>query len=84
LIGNDRKGFDAKINLAKECIHFILGHNTGSSFYRKFLLKHSQPEIMTRIPINLPAKQNFEESQVIETFLRIPENNGTNSRRIVE
>ena len=39
---------------------------------------------MTRIPINLPAKQNFEESQVIETFLKIPENQDLSSRRIVE
>jgi hypothetical protein len=38
MIGNDRQGFDAKISLAKDCIHFILGHNTGSSFYKKFLL----------------------------------------------
>lgn len=84
LIGNDSQGFDAKINHAKEKIHYILGHKTGSKFYKKFLLKTTQGMTFTRIPINLPIKQNFEESQVIETFLKHPENNSTGGKRIVE
>lgn len=84
LIGNDSNGFDAKINHAKEKIHYILGHKTGSKFYKKFLLKTSQEMSFTTIPIKLPVKQNFEESQVIETFLKYPENNGANGRRIIE
>lgn len=39
---------------------------------------------LTRIPINLPVNQNFEESRVIETFLKHPENNGREGRRLIE
>jgi hypothetical protein len=39
-VGNkDIPDFNTKINNAKEWIHEILGRKTGSSFYKKFLLK---------------------------------------------
>lgn len=39
MIGNEFESFDDKIKFAKEQIHCILGHNTGSHFHSKFLLK---------------------------------------------
>lgn len=73
IIGNDSSSFDKKIKNAKEQIHYILGHKTGSQFYKKFLLKRCTTSNVTSMPINLPLKQNFEESEVIEIFLKTPE-----------
>ena len=39
---------------------------------------------MTRIPINLPIKQHFEESQVVETWLKIQDTNVSSDRKIIE
>lgn len=36
------------------------------------------------MPINLPLKQSFEESEVIETFLKCPDYDPTASKRIIE
>jgi hypothetical protein len=40
MIDNKCKSFDAKINIAKDRIHYILGHKAESQFYKKFLLKN--------------------------------------------
>jgi hypothetical protein len=36
------------------------------------------------VPINLPLNDYFEESYVVETFLKLPDDNGANNRRIIE
>jgi hypothetical protein len=48
------------------------------------LLKGSSGANMTRIPINLPIKQHFEESQVVETWLKIQDTNVSSDRKIIE
>lgn len=54
LVDNRCKNFDAKITIAKDRIHYILGHKAESQFYKKFLLKKSTGDNQTRLPINLP------------------------------
>jgi hypothetical protein len=71
MIGNDNTDFNSKINNAKEKIHYMLGHKGGSSFYKKFLLKKSPITGFTQLPIMLSPGQHYEESQVIETFLKV-------------
>ena len=75
MIDNNCENFDAKIAKTKDYVHHILGKNTaGSSFYKKFLLKKStmknKSKSSTTVPIELPSGQAFEESQIIETFIK--------------
>ena len=73
MIDNNCENFDAKIAKTKDYVHHILGKNTaGSSFYKKFLLKKStsKNKSSTTVPIELPPGQAFEESQIIETFIK--------------
>ena len=39
IISNEFDDFNSKIKYTQEQVHFILGHQTGSQFYKKFLLK---------------------------------------------
>jgi len=73
MITNDSPDFNSKINQAKEKIHYMLGHKGGSSFYKKFLLKKAPVTGFTQIPVQLSKGQHYEESQVIETFLKPPD-----------
>ena len=73
MIDNNCDDFNAKIARAKDRVHFILGKSqAGSSFYRKFLLKKSTSKSKTTstVPIELGRDQAFEESQVIETYIK--------------
>ena len=73
MIDNNCADFNAKITKAKDRVHFILGKSqAGSSFYRKFLLKKSTGKLKTTstVPIELGKEQAFEESQVIETYIK--------------
>ena len=73
MIDNNCATFDAKIAMCKDRVHFILGKSgAGSSFYKKFLLKKSteKSKSTTTVPIELGSNQPFEESQVIETFIK--------------
>jgi hypothetical protein len=83
MIDNQAASFESKIMSAKEQIHNILGHSTGSKFYRKFLLKKTTHQTSTRIPINLPKQNYSEESEVLETFLK-HQTTTQNGKRIVE
>ena len=60
----------------------MLGRSGGTSFYKKFLLKHSTKRTMalTTVPLNLPEGQHYEESEVSETFINFLSNEG----RVVE
>jgi hypothetical protein len=71
MISNDSIDFNGKINQAKEKIHYILNLKTGSSFYKKFLLKKAPVNGFQQIPLVLPKHQHYEESQVTETFLKV-------------
>lgn len=48
------------------------------------MLKGFKGANMTRIPIDLPIKQHFEESQVVETWLKIQDTNFSKGRKIIE
>lgn len=82
LIDNSATDFMQKINRAKQQVQNILGHNTGSSFYKKFLLRkaNASPTQKTAVPIHLGRNQHFEESEVEETFI----NYSTSEGRVVE
>jgi hypothetical protein len=56
LIDNKCKNFEAKINIAKDRIHYILGHKAESQFYKKFLLKIQSDVTTSKVPIKLPPK----------------------------
>lgn len=63
----------------------MLGNESiGSSFLKKFLLKPHIGTVSTKVPINLPVNDYFEESYVVETFLKLPDDNGANDKRIIE
>ena len=83
LIDNKGKDFDSKIKTVKENVHYILGHQTGNQFYKKFLIR-KQESCSSRIPIQIPGKLKYEESQVDEIFLKNPNNNDQDGRRIIE
>lgn len=82
MIDNSASTFQEKINQAKQQVHFMLGRQGGTSFYKKFLLKNSSQRTMalTRVPLNLPEGQHYEESEVSETFINFKTNEG----RVVE
>jgi hypothetical protein len=59
-----------------------LGHQTGTKFFKKFLLKKSTAKNFTSLPIDLPIKNFYEESELVETFLKL--SNGSNGKKILE
>merc|ERR1712032_170021 len=63
----------------KNYVHHILGKKSaGSNFYKKFLLKKatSKNKTSTTVPIEIPQGQAFEESQIIETFIKYSSGEG--------
>ena len=73
MIDNNCATFDAKIAMCKDRVHFILGKSgAGATFYKKFLLKKAtnKAKTTTTVPIELPHGQPYEESQVIETYIK--------------
>ena len=73
MIDNNCDDFNVKIARAKDRVHYILGkQHAGSSFYKKFLLKKStiKQKTLSTVPIEIRNDQAFEESQVIETFIK--------------
>lgn len=84
MIANNYPDFNRKIKGALTNIHYILGQEAGNQFFKKFLLKSSTVHNnLTRIPVSLPDNQHFEESEVIETFLKHGETSA-NGRRMIE
>jgi len=84
MIANNFSSFDAKIQSAKESVLNILGHQTGSTFFKKYLLVPSKNKNFTKIPINLSLKQTHEVSEQTEIFLRVNDQGKNNDKRIIE
>jgi hypothetical protein len=84
MIANNFSTFDSKIQSAKESVLNILGHQTGSTFFKKYLLVPSKNKNFTKIPINLSLKHTHEVSEQTETFLRVNEQGKNSDKRIIE
>lgn len=79
MIDNSVNDFQQKINNAKTQIQHILGHSTGSNFYKKYLLNKcdgSKEKTLTNIPIKFGLNQIFEESSLDETFIKYSSTEG--------
>ena len=77
LIDNNVESFQQKINNAKTQIQNVLGHHTGSNFYKKFLLKKDDVKNPgTGVPVNFGVNQICEESTVTETFINYQSTEG--------
>lgn len=60
-----------------------MGHKAGNHFFKKFLLKKSTNGKKGKsTPVELPMDLPFEELEVIETFLKHPEQQG--EKRMIE
>lgn len=78
MIDNRYGNFQAKINAVKTTIQQILGHNTSSQFYKKFLLKKiTNPQDFTAgLPIKMDKEDTYDESQLTETFIKYTTSEG--------
>ena len=86
MIDNQVADFNQKINNAKQQVQQILGHRTGASFYKKFLLKKSDGSQKTAdgVPIAFADSQHYEESSVIETFIKYNSSEGNTLEASIE
>ena len=66
-------------------MHEIIGLKRGAQFYRKFLLKKAPKNVLlsTIVPVQFGENQ-FEESQVIETFIRYKSSEGSVTSSSIE